>query len=561
MSSAELSTELPSGQTPAEHSLKQAFVQWWSPANIDKPIFAVESTAWLSRIDNIVRIVVAVAFAAVLVRVIVSPLQTQNLAHSQTLVSALWGACLIGAWWLLRGRLRRAGGWLDDHTVIRRWILWGSQAVVTVAALGWSAALYQPYHGGWDVDVVTGAAHEWAVNGTFVDPHVMANNDLDYFGTFPNNIGILNLLRWIYVIAGPRYANSAVLLLGVVLAGVVVMMAYDLVRRICGTGYAIVCAVLMWILVGFNPWICVPYTDTFGLIFPVATLWLLAKLITARSWRDRIVLAIVCGLVAGTGMQIKVTTGIVVIAACCVSLAFFLFVRSHRKKAIAVFAVLALCGAGTYSALGAVFHAALPAEAAQSEPYPLEYFVLTGLSESADGYGAFDFGTAILMQSTNSKAERQELGREAISDRLDELGPLGYAEFLYDKAVWVYSDATFWSFGEGGNSQDATFKYSGGIAQFIQNLARPFGTYNLIWATFLQGIWLAALMKTLCALLRRAPGVVDVFRLTMVVAVLGFTGYQLLFEARPRYLFLFVPVIVILAFSGLNAQRQKLPQS
>jgi len=506
----------------------------------------IQTTRGLNRLDIGVRIIVGAGFLAIIVRVIVAPIQT--LSHSQTFMAALWAAVIIAAWFLLRRRIQLADRWLDAHNWQRRTILWTGHGLLTCVATLWAYALYQPFRGGWDVDTVVAAAREWAQTGTFTDPHPFANGNLDYFGSFPNNIGLLNLLRAIGIITGPQLFAAAVLVLCVLLSALTIMMCYDIVRRVSSAAQAMACAVVLWILIGFSPWICVPYTDTLGLVFPVAIIWLFTKVIAARSWLRRIALTATCGIVAGCGIQVKTTIAIGLIATCLTLFAVAVLSHKNWRSAAACFVILATVGLGSSHLLGALLRSALPDGTAQSQPFPLEYFVLTGLSQSGNGYGSFSASVTLLMQSVNTTAQRQELGREAIIHDLRELGPANYARFLYDKATWIYSDATFWAFGEGGTSPAAAFRNSDPMATLLQSLAFPSGSRHMAWMSFVQGLWVAVLSKLLAGLAQRAKTSFDVLGFCLITSIAGFTLYQLISEARPRYLFLYATVIIVSAF-------------
>ncbi len=46
----------------------------------------------------------------------------------------------------------------------------------------------------------------------------------------------------------------------------------------------------------------------------------------------------------------------------------------------------------------------------------------------------------------------------------------------------------------------------------------------------------------------------------MLLSVIGLTLFELLFEARARYLFTYVPIYIILALYGFQFVRTKLPE-
>jgi len=498
-----------------------------------------------------------IVFGFVFVRVAVAP--ERGLATPSTL-GAVGGALILAAV-LYFGRLRSrrifraVACWNAKRKRVALFVAHGGMTVVAcVVAL----AAYKPFRGGWDVDIVTNAAVAWAKGALTSDPPLPGSTDSGYFGTYPNNIPLLDFLHLVALVVGPGAFPIVTLLMGPVLASVTVALVFNIARRHGTMLQALVAWAATWLLVGVNPWIAVPYTDTLTLIFPVLLVYILERAFGSPSLRGRLGWLACFGLATGVGAQLKMTVIVVSIAAalviCVASLA-----RRGTRAALGVCAVVLVASTVVATEASAVVSkAVLPSGMIQSQPWPTQYWVLTGLSEP---YGQWNSSVVALMNATTSDAVRRQTADAAIDSRLQELGVGGYVNFVYKKITWVYSDATFYALGEGQMSPVAPFAYGNLVARVIQEFISPgSGVMNTIYSTALQSIWLVVLGYGLVTMFRRLRAPFDWYVCLLTVSLLGVTAYQIVGEARARYVLIFVPLFVLLACFGSSRSTRQIAE-
>jgi hypothetical protein len=265
------------------------------------------------------------------------------------------------------------------------------------------------------------------------------------------------------------------------------------------------------------------------------------------------------GALGALGALVKPTV-LTVNLACAVALSLdAMRCPTARRAALTVLGAGALTTMLVLGGLNTLLRQSDAGQTIHSEPFPLEYYLLTGLDERpgdlGNFYGAFSPAAVHLMVSTPSVEVRKTLARDAIRAQLRERGVIGTFRFLVAKAVWVYSDGTFFAFGEAMSRGRAPYRHEKPGFALVQRIANPAAEFGVAWATALQIVWLAMLIAALFASIldARNGGTAGPSLLTSSLAAV--TAYQLLLEARPRYLFIFVPLLVATAFTASRKPR------
>ena len=82
-------------------------------------------------------------------------------------------------------------------------------------------------------------------------------------------------------------------------------------------------------LVGLSPWVVVPYTDSMGLIFPIGQIYLWTRILRRRTRRN--IRIFLLGVLTYVGMQMKMQSVIVGIAACIVLALQYMRDKEHKS--------------------------------------------------------------------------------------------------------------------------------------------------------------------------------------------------------------------------------------
>ncbi|MBR2682851.1 MAG: hypothetical protein IKE22_06260, partial [Atopobiaceae bacterium] len=119
------------------------------------------------------------------------------------------------------------------------------------------------FYTGWDVGILTTSIHD-------------VSEFVDYFSIYPNQLFIEGVFRHIAAL-GERFgivdSYRALVMCGMLNVTLATMLAAFCARSISDvpTGYATF--FLMSFLWGLSPWVLVPYTDTYGILWPAAVLF------------------------------------------------------------------------------------------------------------------------------------------------------------------------------------------------------------------------------------------------------------------------------------------------
>lgn len=142
---------------------------------------------------------------------------------------------------------------------------------------------------------------------------------------------------------------------------------------------------------------------------------------------------------------------------------------------------------------------------------------------------------------------------EVYVDRVRGMGPLGYPFFLAQKLAWFAGDGSFFMWGEGGmTANPMAWSVTDPASRTIQDWFYLEGEHYPTLYSLWQGAWLLvlALVALGPATQSRDTGrdIVTAVRLGVVMLVV----FLLFFEARARYLYLYLPSVMVLASLALD---------
>ena len=179
-----------------------------------------------------------------------------------------------------------------------------------------------------------------------------------------------------------------------------------------------------------------------------------------------------------------------------------------------------------------------------------QHYFRVGQNEQTTGsYSPEDAG--IFGEFQTSKKERNAALWERSLARVKEKGVKGNLSFWIEKMTMVFNDGSFgW-----GNEIWIHEYFPEGLARnnevttFLRNVYWPEMIYRDKYDTLCQLIWIFSLvgMSGFCFLTaeKRKEYVI------LAVCFLGIFFYQMLFEARARYLMVFLPILAVISVSGI----------
>lgn len=423
-------------------------------------------------------------------------------------------------------------------------LLWAMSALLL--AVQWFISYHIYFMAGWDPSIVVGTAYYIAAGERTI-------GDFWYYSQYTNQIAVTAVLAWIQELPCFLGRNAAAYLVCILvdcglvnLAGVFAALS---LRRLTGSSaVSLLAFALFAVLVGISPWIVVPYTDTYSILFPPLVFYLYLRVRNAKSKKAELLLWFLIGLLGRFGMMIKPTSGMVFIAILVMEIVKLAGEKRQGKLTVlqhlgmVAVAVLLLVGVQKImiSYTGCILN--------KDIRLTYTHYLMMGLNEETVGsYNSNDYGFS---SSQPTVAERQRANLEVIKERLADYGVGGYLYFLVRKTMTNYNDGTFSWWMEGGFNMKDSSKYQTLLTQRLRRLFYGGTDWNFYLGSFEHAIWLGVLGLLMGMFLMRT----DKMRSSenvMLLSLLGSFAFVMLFEARGRYLYCMLPIYVMCAFYGL----------
>ena len=398
----------------------------------------------------------------------------------------------------------------------------------------------------WDSGAVTDAA-EMLANG--IAP---SGKLAEYYSNYPNNI----LITWIYkqvfrlsIVLGQARPFAFAIILGIqcLLSFCSGILTFSLCECVTGDrSLSFLVYILFLLLIGFSPWVSIPYSDSMGLVFPV----LILRLYTAspsRRWLNGLCCFGV-GFFSLIGYQIKPTILIPLLSALLLFPVRLLRCPDRRRAWRCAALVLAgfFCGLFLFSIIKADF-------GFESDPerrLGVAHFLAMGHNE--EEMGIWSSEDVQFSESFATAAERDAADLQLAKTRIREMGPIGLAKHYARKLLTCFQDGTF-AWWQEGEFCIKVYENNSPAAGFLRNVYYRGGAYYQAFSNFEQTIWLAVLWLALGSAFGPRRDGTAVIQLSL----LGMMLYCLLFEVRARYLYVFAPLYLVLAASGLCVLRNR----
>ncbi len=320
--------------------------------------------------------------------------------------------------------------------------------------------------------------------------------------------------------------------------------------------------------IGLSPWIMVPYTDTYGMLCPSACLLFYACIKNPRTrWAGILFFSVL-------GYFVKPTSIFIFLAIVCIELvcAMGKFLALHRKtpretdtrprgrtllKGASIIATSCLSVALAFALVLSVQTNNPPVD--DNSRFTATHYLMMGANtKSTGGYRASD----VEMSKAEPTVEaRQEMNIETWKQRLESMGVAKTIKLALRKTLMNFSDGSMNWEKQAGFCLD---KKNRGIQGECPALISFFGittertdfeSGGIFFRTMAQVVWLALLAGAGLGFLRRNC---TRAQLTMYFALAMLTCFLMIFEARPRYLILYLPYFAVCGVAGWCALGQTL---
>lgn len=408
---------------------------------------------------------------------------------------------------------------------------------------------------GWDVSAVTFLNR----GGSVTDPWFQS-----YVSLFPNQI-FLEACNYLVgraaALFGVENSYSILVLLNILLVNISCALIACSVAKIAGRCTGLIAWLVAAVFLGLSPWILVPYSDTIGLFFSalMLTIFLLDQN-GVRRW-------VLLGLLTAVAMAIKPTLlafgGCVVLLTGLKRIAHFFMARKTACEHTAEHAtpqyshpcsvkeflpiLIFICGFVLGTLLVSGVKRTLPVQPDGVSQVGAAHYLMMGHNEAAEG--GFSGEDYEFSKSFASPQERKTADLQRFSERLQQMGPSGAMTLYGKKLAKIYSNGSFFWFGEG------SFVSTG---QRDTVLAKFFGIGNKVipYVPLAQLMWYCILLGCVFSCFLPMRGKISIQ--AMCLSIIALTLFLMLFEARARYLLQMSPYFVVLSVLGWSSQIQRL---
>ena len=146
--------------------------------------------------------------------------------------------------------------------------------------------------------------------------------------------------------------------------------------------------------------------------------------------------------------------------------------------------------------------------------------------------------------------DREKANIEELKRRITEMGLGGVINQIARKILTNYNDGTF--------SGVATFVYirkeyniegiNKELSEFLKNIYYENGKYNMIYTQIMQCLWIGILIFNMFSYNDGKSTKISI----VILGIIGLFIFEILFEARSRYIFIYVPLYIFLGVIGLK---------
>ena len=99
------------------------------------------------------------------------------------------------------------------------------------------------------------------------------------------------------------------------------------------------------------------------------------------------------------------------------------------------------------------------------------------------------------------------------------------------------------------------------ITKFLRNLYWDNGKYHVVYQTIAELFWMICLIGCACNVFALKKNNINVVRseyLVMICSLIGIALFVMIFEARARYLYVYIPFYVLVAVKGYHLMYHSL---
>jgi len=386
---------------------------------------------------------------------------------------------------------------------------------------------------------------------------------LDYFSAHPNNLMLVCIYLAVLRIAslfGTETVISLVLFQSLLftLGGV---LFFYIIKDLLSVRAAFIAWLLYAVWIGFNPYLLITYSDAVGLIFPLILLRLFQLILMRGREGSGLLYVLFAAFIGALGYAVKPQTVIVFIAGIIILFLITILGRDIRLlfKPLAALAFFLI----TSFTVTSLIYPSLGLKLDRDKSFGFSHYIMMGLNPETDG--VYSNEDTEFTNSIKDPVKRREENLRVTFERIEAYGFTGLLGHLKRKELINFSDGSF-SWGIDGNffagpelGDLPKVREDSPLRPFIHSFIIAGGENYGRFRDILQVFWLTVLFFTaageIFVLKRLIKGGTDRSPVIMTASVLflslyGLSLFELIFEAKARYLFTYLPLFLTAGVFG-----------
>ena len=371
----------------------------------------------------------------------------------------------------------------------------------------------------WDLEHVIGTLRNFLETGVF-DNHAYIGT-YPYFSIYPNNLFLANLFcvigKMVMVFFQEKYVYGALVIIGTILVDISGILTVKTIGNFTDKKiFKIIGMIGFMAFIGVSPWLLVPYSDTYSIMFPIAVLYNYTK-------KDKkLYNYLLIGLCSYLGYLIKPTVIIVFIAIAIIE-SFRLLTkikikdnRIQRTKKVAKNIIFVLIGMFLVFLLKFGLSKVTNYEPEKQYEISSYHYLMMGINKETTG--AYNGDDVVNSISQNSYEERVAYNKQVFLERLKSMSAKDLAEFYTKKILVNYNDGTL-AWGREGGFYDIVNNKDDRLANIMKNFYYNDGSLFYIFTDIMQFIWIFILVFVfICAILKKFDKNISVAFSILVIA-------------------------------------------
>lgn len=398
----------------------------------------------------------------------------------------------------------------------------------------------------WDWGQLTMTASNYVLTGKI--------DNVGYFARYPNNKFWLSFLIIFFRVIKTFYKEAVYQdfkVVSMVVSGIIVQMTIFFTYK---TG-CVIFNKKKALAIGIASSLCIPiylyamfiYTDTIGVFIAVLILFLYSK-IKNNTNKVTWIYTVLLGVLAALAIQIKITVFIVFIAVIVDVFFSRITIQKILIKGCVVFVAMSIMMfvAGSWAERQVV----IDEKMVDAYQFPPTHWVMMSLSPiSEGGYVQEDVDYT---SGFGTYDEKKEANIKEIKNRINDMGIAGISKQIFvTKLSRTWCDSCFH-----GDNYVGRYPVKQGIFQEIFTTSGKHHGVCLIysWIYYIMavvGILLSAILS-----FRQKPQ--EQKMLVGRIAIFGMAVFQMIWECNARYLYVFLPIIILTAADGFDLLRKKI---